>query len=425
VLDNDALGNYPPPRSRAVTLVYFVLVSAIIISLTISYRSKKSASRSLARQAALSRIGGLAQDLRNVGWLSIAGREVTSESEVRVQDARRQLADNTNFLRVQTESGKSVDLLNQTLSYYSQSVDSQWQLIRSGKFEEARRVDFEQISPETELVQQEIRDAIAPEGKVAGTATTRSQLEAVTAGFLGFTTIIIAALRFHRRQQFITLQQVSLLRSEDRFRTLTEQSADIVLITDLGGILKYVSPSVKTALAAESSTLVGKSLADIVHPEDVRHLGQLLSVAKKQGLSLEFRLRHSDTRWLDFECSIRNLSDHENINGLVVNAHDITDRKKMQEHQTQERQAKRAEQLRVVHVTMRTVQDIVNNCLNQIQLLRLDAEGFVPEESLRLFDEAIQDTTTRLKELGNLQVFAEKQMAIGSGLDVTAPIGVV
>lgn len=87
MLDNDALGNYPPPRSRAVTLVYFVLVSAIIISLTISYRSKKSASRSVARQAALSRIGGLAQDLRNVGWLSIAGREVTSESEVRVQDA--------------------------------------------------------------------------------------------------------------------------------------------------------------------------------------------------------------------------------------------------------------------------------------------------------------------------------------------------
>jgi SNF family Na+-dependent transporter len=45
------------------------------------------------------------------------------------------------------------------------------------------------------------------------------------------------------------------------------------------------------------------------------------------------------------------------------------------------RRGERPEQLRVVHVTMRTVQDIVNNCLNQIQLLRLDAEGLVPEES--------------------------------------------
>ena len=36
-----------------------------------------------------------------------------------------------------------------------------------------------------------------------------------------------------------------------------------------------------------------------------------------------------------------------------------------------EREAQRqAERLRVVHVTMRTVHDIVNNCLNQLQILR-------------------------------------------------------
>ena len=78
-----------------------------------------------------------------------------------------------------------------------------------------------------------------------------------------------------------------------------------------------------------------------------------------------------------------------------------------------------AGQLRVVHVTMRTVQDIVNNCLNQIQLLRLDAEGLVPEESLVLFDVAIQETSARLKALGDLKVFAEKHMAAGGGIDVS------
>jgi hypothetical protein len=67
---------------------------------------------------------------------------------------------------------------------------------------------------------------------------------------------------------------------------------------------------------------------------------------------------------------------------------------------------------------MRTVQDIVNNCLNEIQLLRLDAEGLVPQEFLELFDKAVQDTSARLKELGDLKVFAEKQMAVGSGLNV-------
>jgi diguanylate cyclase (GGDEF)-like protein/PAS domain S-box-containing protein len=248
-----------------------------------------------------------------------------------VRDAKKQLADDIAFLRVQTYSDKSIDQLNQTLSYYLQSVDSQWQLIRSGKFEDARGVDFEEISPETELLQAEIRDAIALEGKVAGEATTRSQLEVVTASFLVLTPIIIAVLRFRRRQQFAILQQVSLQRSEDRFRTLTEESADIVLITDLAGVIKYVSPSAKTTLAADPGTQLGKSLFDTVHPEDVRQLKQLLTVASNQSLRLEFRLRHSDGRWLDFECVIRNLLDRENINGLVLNAREITDRKKVQE----------------------------------------------------------------------------------------------
>jgi hypothetical protein len=77
-----------------------------------------------------------------------------------------------------------------------------------------------------------------------------------------------------------------------------------------------------------------------------------------------------------------------------------------------------AEQLRVVHVTMRTVQDIVNNGLNQLQLLRLDAEGHVPQETLSLFDAAIRETSLELRALGDLEAYAEKQMVVGMGLDL-------
>jgi fumarate reductase subunit D len=75
-----------------------------------------------------------------------------------------------------------------------------------------------------------------------------------------------------------------------------------------------------------------------------------------------------------------------------------------------------AEQLRVLRVTMRTVQDIVNNNLNQLQLLRFEAEGHVSNETLTHFDATIQDTAAQLTALGNMEVFAETPMAIGSGL---------
>jgi hypothetical protein len=80
-----------------------------------------------------------------------------------------------------------------------------------------------------------------------------------------------------------------------------------------------------------------------------------------------------------------------------------------------------AEQLRVLRVTMRTVQDIVNNNLNQLQLLRLQAEGHVPKATLTLFDDALQDTAARLSALANMEAFAEKPMGGASGLDVSAP----
>jgi hypothetical protein len=83
-----------------------------------------------------------------------------------------------------------------------------------------------------------------------------------------------------------------------------------------------------------------------------------------------------------------------------------------------------AEQLRVVRVTMRTVQDIVNNCLNQLLLLRLDAESHVSAESIKAFDQAIQDAASQLKALADLDAYAEKQMEVGTALDVgeTAPV---
>jgi signal transduction protein with GAF and PtsI domain len=76
-----------------------------------------------------------------------------------------------------------------------------------------------------------------------------------------------------------------------------------------------------------------------------------------------------------------------------------------------------AERLRVVQVTMRTVQDVVNNCLNQLQLLRISAEGHVPEESLQLFDEAIHDASAKLRAMADVKTFTEKRMAVGPGLD--------
>ena len=63
--------------------------------------------------------------------------------------------------------------------------------------------------------------------------------------------------------------------------------------------------------------------------------------------------------------------------------------------------------------------DVVNNSLNQLQILRFDAEGHVPSTSIAMFDKTILETVDRLRALENMTTYAEKPMAIGTGLDDT------
>ena len=75
------------------------------------------------------------------------------------------------------------------------------------------------------------------------------------------------------------------------------------------------------------------------------------------------------------------------------------------------------QRLRVFKATMRTVQDIVNNLLNALQLVHLEAAGHVPAEVLAVVDRAIQDAAVKLTTLADLETVTEKEMALGLGID--------
>ena len=76
-----------------------------------------------------------------------------------------------------------------------------------------------------------------------------------------------------------------------------------------------------------------------------------------------------------------------------------------------------AQRLRVLQATMRTVHDLVNNFLNNLQLFRLEAEdGPLSLESLKLFDDLIYETAEKLKALGDSDSAVEYEMASGVGI---------
>jgi hypothetical protein len=97
--------------------------------------------------------------------------------------------------------------------------------------------------------------------------------------------------------------------------------------------------------------------------------------------------------------------------GLIIDSILARQRKKRKAEVEEQR-------LRVLKATMRTVQDIVGNFLNNLQLFRMEAESVLSPESSKLFDSIVKDTASKLTKLGNLQATPEKQMAGGVGIDL-------
>ncbi len=71
------------------------------------------------------------------------------------------------------------------------------------------------------------------------------------------------------------------------------------------------------------------------------------------------------------------------------------------------------EKLKVLKTTMQTVQHIMGNFLNNLQFIHLEIgkTKTLSPESIKKFDELIQDTSLRINKLGDLEEIREKKMA--------------
>ena len=127
---------------------------------------------------------------------------------------------------------------------------------------------------------------------------------------------------------------------ELRFRTLVEQAADIVGLLNADGTIRYVSKAVERVLGYAPETLIGRSVFQIVHPDDRLRLQRLIdgNGGRHDGaMPVECRLRHADGNWRFLELTGNHQLHDPDIAGLVVSARDITWRKQMErELQTRE-----------------------------------------------------------------------------------------
>ncbi len=122
--------------------------------------------------------------------------------------------------------------------------------------------------------------------------------------------------------------------SELQYRGLLENNSDVIAVIDAVGIVSYMSESVRGMLDREPSEFRGLALADLVHAEDKATVEARLggfAGRHSQQAPLEFRLQHSDGDWHDIEAVPNNLLDDTSVNGIVLSARDVSDRREYED----------------------------------------------------------------------------------------------
>ncbi len=125
-----------------------------------------------------------------------------------------------------------------------------------------------------------------------------------------------------------------LHQSEVRFRTIVQNSTDIIVIVDEKGTNKYISSSFGKITGHPIENRMGKKITDLIHPDDIgivdRGLREVILEPEKIHI-IEVRYLHGDGSYHWFEISGMNLLNDKNVNGIVINFRDISERKQAED----------------------------------------------------------------------------------------------
>ncbi|HNW51840.1 MAG TPA: PAS domain S-box protein [Prolixibacteraceae bacterium] len=143
--------------------------------------------------------------------------------------------------------------------------------------------------------------------------------------------------------------EAKLQKSENRFRKLVENGYDMISLLDGSGHMTYSSPSIETVLGKKVETLIGNYFTDLVHPDDHETLIHLFTKIIQASEHIHFgpiRVQHNSGAMCWIEGTANNLLADPDVNAIVVNFRDITQRKLAEEKLLRsEQELKKAQQI--------------------------------------------------------------------------------
>ena len=202
---------------------------------------------------------------------------------------------------------------------------------------------------------------------------------------------------------------------EHRLRVSIDNLREGVQLIDANWQYLYVNAAAAAHGQRPVAELVGHTMMacypGIEHTDVFHTLKRVMDTHHAEILTTEFTFPTGEQRWFD-------LVVNAVPEGICVLSLDVTDRETKRAEVERLQADVQRQRMRVFRATMTSVHDIVNNFLNSLQLVRLEAaDGRLSAEMLDTFDRLMTETAAHLKRLSEQQQLQEKELEVGLGID--------
>jgi len=161
-------------------------------------------------------------------------------------------------------------------------------------------------------------------------AVSEAEALAVMGTFVLVFVIRMAGLASEEKEE----AEAAVRTSEDRFRSLVQNSTDTTFVMGPAGVVKYASPSLAHLLDLAPEAVLGRRATELVHPDDRARLEE--DLARRLSGSpttdpTQFRMVCADGSSRFVEAVVTDLRDRPSVGGYVANIRDITERKQFED----------------------------------------------------------------------------------------------
>jgi PAS domain S-box-containing protein len=209
-----------------------------------------------------------------------------------------------------------------------------------------------------------------------------------------------------------------LVERERYFRSLIENTSDIVAVVEVDGRVRYVSPAITRVLGVSAERVRARTLHALVHEHDAAHIDAAFAASLadvRAPLAAEARFRHADGSWRLLMLTGQNLQDDPAVRGIVINLRDITEKRAQEAH------LRRVERLASLGTLVGGVAHELNNPLTAIkgfaQLMLLNDQPTGDREALETIG---REANRAASIVSNLRLLARRtqERAVMGPVDV-------